>query len=69
MFVRYPNLRREEFSQVIYEDFQIICEQTKIDSFAESELWVHTSAQFLPKDIWREVHDKIKSLHLLRVRH
>jgi hypothetical protein len=38
MFVRYPNLRREEFSQIIYEDFQIICEQTKINSFAESEL-------------------------------
>lgn len=38
MFVRYPSLRREEFSQVIYEDFQIICEQTKINSFAESTL-------------------------------
>lgn len=38
MFVRYPNLRREEFSPVVYEDYQIICEQTKIKSFAESEL-------------------------------
>ena len=38
MFVRYPNLKREEFSQIIYEDFQIICEQTKVSSFAESEL-------------------------------
>ena len=38
MFVRYPSLRREEFSQVIYEDFQIICEQTTINSFAESAL-------------------------------
>jgi len=38
MFVRYPNLRREEFSQIIYEDFQAICEQSKINSFAESEL-------------------------------
>ena len=38
MFVRYPNLRREEFSQIIYEDFQIICEHSKISSFAESEL-------------------------------
>jgi hypothetical protein len=38
MFLRYPNLRREEFSPVIYEDFQIICEQTTIDSFAESAL-------------------------------
>ena len=38
MFLRYPSLRREEFSQVVYEDFQIICEQTKINSFAESTL-------------------------------
>ena len=38
MFVRYPNLRREEFSQIIYEDFQVICEHSKIKSFAESEL-------------------------------
>jgi hypothetical protein len=38
MFVRYPNLRREEFSQIIYEDFQDICKHSKISSFAESEL-------------------------------
>jgi hypothetical protein len=38
MFLRYPNLRREEFSPVIYDDFQIICEQTSINSFAESAL-------------------------------
>lgn len=38
MFVRYPNLRREEFSQIIYEDFQKICEVSGIKSFGESEL-------------------------------
>ena len=38
MFVRYPNLRREEFSQIVYEDFQKICEVSEIKSFGESEL-------------------------------
>jgi hypothetical protein len=38
IFVRYPNLRREEFSQINYEDFQAICEISGLRSFGESEL-------------------------------
>ncbi len=38
MFVRYPSLRREEFSQINYDDFKMICEISGLRSFGESEL-------------------------------
>lgn len=38
IFVRYPSLRREEFSQINYDDFQMICEISGLRSFGESEL-------------------------------
>lgn len=41
MFIRYPSLRREEFSQINYEDFQSICEHSAIDSFTESLLGLY----------------------------
>jgi hypothetical protein len=38
MFLRYPSLKREEFSQINYDDFKMICEISGLKSFGESEL-------------------------------
>lgn len=38
LFIRYPNLRREEFSQINYEDFKAISDFSKLRTFGESEL-------------------------------